>query len=160
MGLTREQLAVLHVARRDLALSEDEYRDLLHCYAGVRSAKDLDGHGFVAVMQRFEALGFKGWQGGKGRRRPAGAPAPAALVTKAQQGYIADLAERIGLAPHQLRALSQRACGLPWPQTRRDASTLLLALRNMDRTGWKPTQGHASAVGEGASNGGDPVPVL
>ncbi|MDY7035549.1 MAG: regulatory protein GemA [Thermodesulfobacteriota bacterium] len=60
MGLNNKQKAILHVAKGKLALTEDEYRDVLENYGGTRSSKDLDYQGFRAVMKHFERCGFKG----------------------------------------------------------------------------------------------------
>lgn len=59
MTLTKNQIKVLHVAKGQLALDDDMYRDSLEANAGVRSAKDLDYQGFKAVMEHFERCGFK-----------------------------------------------------------------------------------------------------
>ena len=59
MPLTRSQIAILHVARRELALDEDSYRAALLAHGGVSSARDLDYGGFRAVMRHFEACGFR-----------------------------------------------------------------------------------------------------
>jgi phage gp16-like protein len=56
--MTREKLAVLRVAQRQLGLGEDEYRDILRESGQVESAKDLTEHGFEAVMVRFSRMGF------------------------------------------------------------------------------------------------------
>lgn len=57
--MTHEKLAVLHVAKKKLDLSDDEYRAVLNNFAGVTSSKDLSEHGFEAVMFHFSKLGFK-----------------------------------------------------------------------------------------------------
>ena len=59
MKISKKQKAVLHVAKGQLALDDDTYRDVLEAHAGVRSAKDLDYQGFKSVMKHFEACGFK-----------------------------------------------------------------------------------------------------
>lgn len=69
-GLSRDPLALIHVARRDCHLGEDDYRALLAGAAGVTSAKDLDETGFLVVLARFKALGFV--------HRPSAAAAPRA----------------------------------------------------------------------------------
>jgi phage gp16-like protein len=56
--MTREKLAVLRVAQRQLGLAEDEYRDILRESGQVESAKDLTEHGFEAVMFQFFQMGF------------------------------------------------------------------------------------------------------
>lgn len=50
--------AAIHVAKAQLALSEDSYRDVMHRVAGVRSSNDLDDAGARRLMTEFERLGF------------------------------------------------------------------------------------------------------
>lgn len=59
MGLTRQQKAVLHVAKSKLGLDEESYRGALRAYGGVESSRDLDYQGFLAVMGHFERAGFQ-----------------------------------------------------------------------------------------------------
>jgi len=42
MTVDHNKLVVIHIVKRELDLSEDEYRDILLRETGVRSAKDLD----------------------------------------------------------------------------------------------------------------------
>lgn len=58
MTLPANKLKVIHVAKRQLGLSDDLYRDILRREAGVDSARDLDATGFDRVMMRFRDLGF------------------------------------------------------------------------------------------------------
>lgn len=58
MKITPKQSRLLHVARRQLGLADDDYRAILQQEAAVASSKDLDAWGFERVMARFEALGF------------------------------------------------------------------------------------------------------
>lgn len=55
----RSELAAIHTARKDLALAEDTYRDLLERITGKRSAADLDERGRRAVIEEFRRLGWK-----------------------------------------------------------------------------------------------------
>ncbi|MEN3794582.1 regulatory protein GemA [Fulvimarina sp. MAC3] len=57
--LTRNQTAVLHVAKRQLGLDDENYRAILKAKAGVESAADLNLPGFYDVMEHFGKLGFK-----------------------------------------------------------------------------------------------------
>ena len=57
--MTREKLAVLHIAKKQLGLSEEEYRDILNNFSGVTSAEDLNEQGFESVMFHLSKLGFK-----------------------------------------------------------------------------------------------------
>lgn len=64
------QLAKIHVAKKQLGLDEDTYRDLLHAAAGVRSASKLDPAGVARVLERFRALGWQDKPSSRHGRRP------------------------------------------------------------------------------------------
>lgn len=51
--LDRKKLAVIHIVKKELALSDEQYRDTLEKVAGVRSSKDLDERGFRKLMNYF-----------------------------------------------------------------------------------------------------------
>lgn len=107
--LSREQIAVVHVAAHQLRMSNEEYRALLMGVAGVNSSRGLDEAGFRAVMRRFEQLGFT-----HGKPRAAARAAPTA---PAAPGY----GEREGMAtPAQVRLI--RKLWAVWTQGRGDAS--------------------------------------
>lgn len=52
-GLDKKKLALIHIVKRELHLSDQEYRDILQQVTGVRSAKDLDGKGFNRLLRYF-----------------------------------------------------------------------------------------------------------
>jgi phage gp16-like protein len=56
---TRQQLAAIHIAKKDRAMDDDTYRDFLERQAGVRSAADLDEAGAARVLAAFAGIGFK-----------------------------------------------------------------------------------------------------
>lgn len=58
MPLTRDKIALLHVAKKRLGLDDATWRDLLEQVAGVRSIRDLDQAAFDRVMAALEAAGF------------------------------------------------------------------------------------------------------
>jgi hypothetical protein len=51
--MDNKKLAVIHIVKRELGLTDQEYRDILEKTAGVRSAKDLDDNGFRRLMHYF-----------------------------------------------------------------------------------------------------------
>ena len=51
--MDKKKLAVIHIVKRELSLSDDEYRDILERVAGVRSAKDLTDDQFHKLMRYF-----------------------------------------------------------------------------------------------------------
>ncbi len=64
------ELALIHVARKELGLDDDLYRDMLWVVARVRSAGDLDQAGRRAVIDHLKRCGFRPSPGGRGRARP------------------------------------------------------------------------------------------
>jgi len=58
-GLPKGKLAVVHVAKAQLGMLDEDYRAVLQRVAAVQSAKDLDELGFERVMAEFERLGFR-----------------------------------------------------------------------------------------------------
>ena len=57
--MTPKQIGLIHVAKKQLGLTDDQYRALLLWAGGVESAKDLDAAGFERVMGYLTRLGFK-----------------------------------------------------------------------------------------------------
>lgn len=55
----KEELAKIHIGKKDLGLSDDIYRDILREAGKVESSKDLDWRGRQAVLDRFKELGWK-----------------------------------------------------------------------------------------------------
>ena len=53
MFLDRKKLALIHIIKKDLGLSDDQYRDILFQAVGVRSAKDLTEKSFYKLMKHF-----------------------------------------------------------------------------------------------------------
>jgi phage gp16-like protein len=63
---------MLHVARQQLGLDDDAYRDVLRRAAGVTSSRALDNHALDSVLAELERLGWRGPAGRKsfGEFRP------------------------------------------------------------------------------------------
>lgn len=59
MPISRNQKALLHVAKSKLRLSDELYRTALVQVAGVASSTELDAEGFSAMMGLFEHMGFR-----------------------------------------------------------------------------------------------------
>ncbi|MEW6594283.1 MAG: regulatory protein GemA [Thermodesulfobacteriota bacterium] len=51
--LDHKKLAVIHIVKKELGLSDQAYRDALEKITGVRSARDLDEAGFRTLMRHF-----------------------------------------------------------------------------------------------------------
>lgn len=82
MLMTKQKLSVIHIAKQRLGISDEGYRDILQKIGGVGSSKELDEHGFEAIMLRFQQLGFKStWnQKNYGYRPGMASPRQVALV--------------------------------------------------------------------------------
>ncbi|MGV8936988.1 MAG: regulatory protein GemA [Allorhizobium sp.] len=57
--VTKKQIALLHVAKRELGFDDETYRAILARYGKVESAADLDLAGFNHVMRYLTACGFR-----------------------------------------------------------------------------------------------------
>lgn len=88
-ALEANQIALIHVAKKQLGLDDDAYRDVLRRWGGVESSADLDAIGFHKVMIRFEQLGFRSiWT-----KRTFG-DRHSSMATPAQIGFIRDMWEK------------------------------------------------------------------
>lgn len=107
----REELAKIHIAKKDLGLSDDIYRDILWHAGKVESAGDLDWQGRRAVLERFKELGWKPTAAKKSglsalagtkTRRPADDPQSRMLrglwIELHQAGKVKDPSERALIA--------------------------------------------------------------
>lgn len=89
MAVSNARKALLHVAKHQLGLSDDDYRTVLRREAGVESSRDLDGAGFDRVMTEFERLGFKGRgrHAVPGRREGMATPAQVVAIQGMWRSY-------------------------------------------------------------------------
>jgi phage gp16-like protein len=55
----RNDLAQIHIAKKDLGMDDETYRAMLFTVARVYSAKDLDFHGRKRVIEHMKARGWK-----------------------------------------------------------------------------------------------------
>ena len=92
---TRAQLALIHIAKKELHLTEEIYRDILYCLFQKESAKDLAPDEVARLVNHFKWLGWRPVPGGAGRQsnKPVSAkPAPSvsanSLASPAQQSKI------------------------------------------------------------------------
>lgn len=87
--MTKPQLALIHLAKKQLGFEDDMYRAILHKLGGVESAKDLDAAGFKAVMEYFNSWGFKStWRERTYGERPGMAsPRQVELIRKLWHEY-------------------------------------------------------------------------
>lgn len=67
----RTMLSRVHIAKKELGLDDETYRDTLERLFGVRSASSLNQKQLVELDAHFQTLGFKVKSKTRGKRRPA-----------------------------------------------------------------------------------------
>lgn len=82
--LRKSELAQIHLAKKQLAMTDDAYRAMLWAVARVKSAADLDWTGRKRVLDHLAACGWKK----KSARAPSGGP-NAAQIAKVRAVLIA-----------------------------------------------------------------------
>jgi phage gp16-like protein len=121
--ISAAKLKILHVARRQLGLDEDTYRDILRNFAGVESGRDLTDGKFAAVMDQLKRLGFKR----KAPPRNAGA-----LPTGKQRRMIAGLFKELAIdTPERRDGFCRRVVKHRYPLSRGEANKVIEALKAM-----------------------------
>ncbi|HBR5128025.1 TPA: DUF1018 domain-containing protein, partial [Klebsiella pneumoniae] len=58
--MTRSQLIkIIHVAKRELRMDEDTYRQLLNTYAGIESTREMNIGQLNQILDAMKKIGFK-----------------------------------------------------------------------------------------------------
>ena len=131
----KKKIALIHVAKNKLSLSDDEYRDILLRVAGVNSSLDLDFEVFEAVMDYFNRMGFESIskkESNNKRRKQSAKNLEGDTITPAQQEYIKDLYNKLGWHKSKRRTgFNRRQIGKPWAQTKKEATQVIEGLKNM-----------------------------
>lgn len=133
----RSMLAKVHIAKKDLVLDEDDYRQILLDEAGVASAGDADTKGLEAILRRFEGLG---WKAVAKRGTAARAQSPMAKKARALWISLWHLGDVRNRSEKALESFAQRQLKcerMAWAN-QREAAKLIEALKAMaERGGWK-----------------------
>ncbi len=125
-----KEKALLHVAKTQLELDDDMYREILQQEAGVKSSKDLTPAGLDKVITRLEKMGFEPQR--RYQRGRAASRDPQAVITPAQQKHIRDLYNTLGWDEGNRQiGFNQRVIKKPWPQTRQEANKIIEAIKAM-----------------------------
>lgn len=134
MAIGRKKKALVHIAKEDLHLDDESYRQILKGVAGVESSTQLTVEGFEKVMRRFEGMGFKGLlpdpyqPAPKGRLIPPGSPQGFEGITTSQQDFAHYLLERLGWGQGHYHTFCQRIIKKPEPMTKRDGQKIIIGL--------------------------------
>ncbi|WP_226383383.1 gp16 family protein [Burkholderia mayonis] len=59
MLIAKTTVAKIHIAKQQLAMTDDEYRTVLRSVAGVSSSKELTPEGAHKLLKHFERCGFE-----------------------------------------------------------------------------------------------------
>jgi len=139
MVIGRKKKALIHIAKDDLHLDEESYRQILKGVAGVESSTRLTKEGFEKVMKRFQEMGFKGLLPypyhpvPKGRLIPAGSPQGLESITSSQQDFISYLLEKLNWDEGYYHTFCQRIIKRPNPLTKREGQKIVIGLMAMLR---------------------------
>ena len=106
--ISQKQIALLHVAKAELGLSEEVYREMLGS-VGVLSSVQLTGPQFDELMRRMEAGGFRTVSRIGKRSRPAGKTGTSQDL---QLGKIRALLEEMKLSDGYADAISRHMWGV------------------------------------------------
>jgi hypothetical protein len=134
MPIGRKKKAVVHIAKADLHLDEESYRQILKGVAGVESATQLTEAGFEKVMRRFQEMGFKGLLPDpyqpvpKGRLIPPDSLQGQETMTPSQRSFISYLLEKLGWDEGHYHAFCQRIIKKSDPLTKRDGQKMIIGL--------------------------------
>lgn len=81
---TAKQVAMLHVAKKQIGLDDETYRSILKKVGGAESAADLSRYGYDDVLAEFKRLGFRATSPNRsfGRRRGMATPEQVGLIRK------------------------------------------------------------------------------
>lgn len=129
-------LAQIHIAKAQLGMADDTYRQVLWAVARVKSAKDLDHAGRQKVLDHFKACGWK--------------PAPPKGVPRGGQGPLPMPARRADLTgPGKFDAQWSKACAL-WGcladggvvKDRSEAALMAYVERQTGSAHWRWLNGH------------------
>lgn len=127
--MTHKQLAMIQAAKRQLALTEQEYRELLWRVGQVTSARDLSAAGFTSMILVLETLGFQRSSPPTPIRRGMATPAQLALVEQLWHQWVE------GDSPEALRHWLERSFKISALRfmTTDHAAMAINALRVMNR---------------------------
>jgi hypothetical protein len=134
IAIGQKKKALIHIAKEDLHLDEDSYRQILKGVAGVESSTQLTKKGFEKVMRRFQEMGFRGLLPDpyqpvpKGRLIPPGSPQGQETITSSQLGFVFYLLEKLNWDEGHYHAFCRRIIKRPEPLTKRDGQKIIIGL--------------------------------
>lgn len=134
MAIGRKKKALVHIAKEDLCLDEESYRQILKGVAGVESSAQLNREGFRKVMGRFQEMGFKGLlphpyqPSPKGRLIPPDSPSGQESITLSQKDFISFLLKELNWEERHYRNFCLRIIKTPLPRSKREGQKMIIGL--------------------------------
>jgi len=127
--MDKKKLALIHIIKKELKLSDKEYRNILWEAAAVRSAKDLDEFKFKKLMRYFVRSPYY-------RLNPYG-------LTIRQKLFIKYLAEQLGWSSQHLNNFMHKYYHKPDLDnlTKKEAIKAIVALENIKQHRSRKTEG-------------------
>jgi hypothetical protein len=124
--IKKSQIALIHVAKSKLGLTEEEYRTILRVHGGVETSVDLDEWGLEKVMRLLRDLGFR-------YKKKARRPDLAILASEGQRKIIYHLMEDLGWIPSRLYGFITKMTGEKTPEElkKEEASKVIEGLKAM-----------------------------
>ena len=118
-SMDRKKLAIIHIVKKELKLSDQEYRNILQQATGVNSAKDLDEKKFKKLMKYFVRSGYY-------RLNPQG-------LTIKQKLYIKYLSQQLDWTEEHLNNFIHKYYHKPKIEklTRKEAIKAIESLKNV-----------------------------
>ena len=104
--INNRQKAILHIARAQLGLSEEQYREILKAHGGAESSVHLDDFGFDKVLRFFVKMGFKKKTAGRHGGRPL-----QEFSSEGQRKVLYHLTEDLGWWPARLLGFIRKMTG-------------------------------------------------
>ena len=128
---SRKQLALVHIAKKQLGLTEEAYRSILYHLGDVETSKDLDQVGFELVMQYMAALGFRSEFTDKfyGYRPGMATPAQVTLIRRLWDEYTDGVGSDLTLGKWLARTFKTAALRFVTRAQGRKAITALKAMK-------------------------------
>jgi len=119
MRIDKKKIAVIHIVKKELNLSDDEYRQILKSATGVETSKDLDEVKFRKLMNVF--MRSRHYQ-----------PAPK-VITLRQKYYIRTLSKELDWTSEHLENFLKKYQhkGELDQLTKVEASKLIVSLKNI-----------------------------
>lgn len=155
-SISRRQIQLIHIAKSDLGMSDEDYRELLMtrypgCFEG--SCKELTEAEADDLLEHFKARGFKVKR--KRRVRPRRPPVVTDMITRGQRAKVKALAGDIQWHAGEskgLRGFCRRQLGVDYPRTEDEAQRFIEHLKYLKASQQRKASGSSDIINQGGRN--------